>query len=65
MATLKLRDITWMPGLCLQLESCLLQGVCRHVSGLVVFTDALPGEELTARVNKVKKGELYVQNTPL
>ncbi|KAL0029527.1 hypothetical protein WJX79_001400 [Trebouxia sp. C0005] len=32
------------------------RGVCRHVSGLVVFTDALPGEELTARVNKVKKG---------
>lgn len=26
------------------------------MSGLVVFTDALPGEELTARVNKVKKG---------
>ncbi|KAL0053428.1 hypothetical protein WJX82_005653 [Trebouxia sp. C0006] len=32
------------------------RGVCRHVSGLVVFTDALPGEQLTARVNKVKKG---------
>ncbi len=34
----------------------MLQGVCRHTSGLVVFTDALLGEELPASVNKVKHG---------
>ena len=35
----------------------LHQGVCKHDSGLVVFTDALIGEHLTASVTEVKKGD--------
>ena len=34
----------------------MLQGICKHDSGLTLFVDALPGEVLTARVDKVKKG---------
>lgn len=32
------------------------KGICKHESGLTIFADALPGEQLTARVDKVKKG---------
>lgn len=41
-------------------QGCALQGVCKHASGLIIFTDALPGEELTATVSKVKKGLLHL-----
>ena len=40
----------------LQVMCLTLQGVCKHDSGLTLFVDALPGEVLTARVDKVKKG---------
>lgn len=32
------------------------KGICKHESGLTIFANALPGEKLTARVDKVRKG---------
>lgn len=40
-----------------KLAYCFCQGVCRDATGLVVFTDALPGEKLVAEVTKIKKGK--------